>query len=73
MPCTYNGLAKSMPILVNDGALLILSAGKSGMIGEGKAFPSYHLYTNNTFPYYSLYNAMPLDNPIFFPHSSQGF
>ena len=47
MPCTYNGPAKSMPVLVNGGASLTLSAGKSGTIGEGKTFPSYRLQTTH--------------------------
>ena len=40
-PRTYNGLAKSIPVLLNGGFVLIRFEGKSGTTGEENDFPSY--------------------------------
>ena len=41
IPHTYNGPTKSIPVLLNDGSVLVCSAGKSGTTEEENDFPSY--------------------------------
>ena len=45
VPRTYNGPAKSIPVLLNGGSVLIRSAGKSGNTGEENDLPSYQRQT----------------------------
>ena len=53
-PVTYNGPAKSTPVLEKGGALVILNLGNGGSTGKIMVRPPFKLLTEDTLLDYTL-------------------